>query len=164
MAGLPLWKTRKHFTDEKALSPLSLSLSPCFNLSSFCPFFFYSFHLSFLYGRLCGCLICGETNDSDSPNLARYQSHSESNTSHECVSACVHKCVCIRISVYVPRLTHNAPGLSHAVTEGFDLLILSHTFIPTLSLLLSSLRSSLSAFCSVSQTYPRHTHTRMSVH
>lgn len=141
--------------------PLPLALFQSLLLLSL---FFYSFHLSFLYGRLCGCLICGETNDSDSPNLARYQSHSESNTSHECVSACVHKCVCSCISVYVPRLTHNAPGLSHAVTEGFDLLILSHTFIPTLSLLLSSLRSSLSAFCSVSQTYPRHTHTRMSVH
>lgn len=53
-----------------------------------CPFF-YSLHLSFLYGRLCGCLICGETNDSDSPNLAQYQSHSESNTSREWVGLCL---------------------------------------------------------------------------
>lgn len=49
---------RKPFTDQKALPPPP---------SVICPFFILS--ISFFYGRLCGCLICGETNDSDSPNL-----------------------------------------------------------------------------------------------
>lgn len=39
VSGLLLWKTRKHFTDEKALSPLSLS-PPSFTLSSSVPFLF----------------------------------------------------------------------------------------------------------------------------
>lgn len=43
--------------------------------------------------------------------------------------------VCVRSNVYMSRLAHYAPGLSHTVTEGFDLPILSHTFIPTLPLL-----------------------------
>lgn len=70
-------------------------------------------------------------------------------------------CVCVRTSVYVPCLTHNAPGLSHAVTEGFDLPILSHTFIPTLSLLLSSLSSSLLAFFFFFFFPQTHTHTHL---
>lgn len=61
---------------------------------------FHFLHLSFLYGRLCSCLICREMNDSDSPDLAPYQSRSESNT--------ICECVCER--AYVPCLTHNTPG------------------------------------------------------
>lgn len=79
------------------VTSLSLSLPPS---ASPALSLFYSLHLSFLYGRLCGCLICGETNDSDSPNLAQYQSHSESITSREraCVSAQVCMCPALPIT------------------------------------------------------------------
>lgn len=74
------------------------------------------------------------------------------------VSVSVGVCVCR--NVYMSRLAHYAPGLSHAVTEGFDLPILSHTFIPTLPLLaLFLIIFTLIFFFPFSQACPRCTHT-----
>lgn len=136
----------------RRLCHLARPAEPCPLMSRF-----YSLHLSFLYGRLCGCLICGETNDSDSPNLARYQSHSESNTSREgvrvqvCVSAV---CVC-PVSPITPL---------GSVTLWQRALIFQfyHTPLSQLSpVLLSSLSSSLWHFFSLLTGLfhtQRHTH------
>lgn len=79
------------------------------------------------------------------------------------VSVSVGVCVCR--NVYMSRLAHYAPGLSHAVTEGFDLPILSHTFIPTLPLLaLFLIIFTLIFFFLLTGLSQMHTHTHTDPH
>ncbi len=81
-----------------------------------------------------------------------------------CVSACMHKCVCVRTSVYVPCLTITPLG---SVTLWQKALIFQFYHTP-----LSQLSPSCSLpyhphspdFFFISQTCPRHTHTHTHTH